>query len=121
MTWDPGPEPLRKPLVRSDFFRRSFAGWLGPLLTGLLIAAATNAGHAQQRLLTIDDIYDPGSRVNFSGNPAPAITWIDGTHYAWNQNGDWLKIDAANGSANSLVRPGKDGSGAGQAAWRQRR
>ena len=39
------------------------------------------------------DIYDPGRRVNFSGNPAPAITWIDGTHYAWSQNGrgggDW--------------------------------
>src|SRR5215210_3742830 len=76
-------------------------GLLRRLLIGLLIVGAANFADAQQRLLTIDDIYDPVKRVDFSGNPAPAITWIDGTHYTQRQNGsggtDWLKVDAATG------------------------
>src|SRR5882762_4470089 len=36
---------------------------------------------AQQKLLTIDDIFDPAKKVNFSGS-VPAIKWLkDGTHY----------------------------------------
>ena len=54
--------------TRSDFFTGSLAGLL--LTAGLLFVAAGNLA-AQQRLLTIDDIYDPGRRVNFGGNPAP--------------------------------------------------
>src|SRR6266545_695920 len=36
---------------------------------------------AQQKLLTIDDIFDPAKRVNFSGT-VPNIRWLkDGRHY----------------------------------------
>ena len=46
----------------------------------LLLALATVAP-AQQKLLTIDDIFDPVKRVNFSGT-TPTIRWLkDGQHY----------------------------------------
>ena len=38
------------------------------LLAALLVSAVAAA---QSRSLTIDDLYDPASRVNFSGNAAP--------------------------------------------------
>jgi dipeptidyl-peptidase-4 len=39
------------------------------------------AARAQDRLLTIDDIFDPQKRVDFSGTP-PSPRWLkDGTHY----------------------------------------
>ena len=66
---------------------------------------------AQQKLLTLDDIYDPGKRVNFSGNPPPDISWIDGTHYAWGRIArggvDWMKVDAITGTPIPLFEPGK--------------
>ena len=81
------------------------------VFAGLLIVTATSLTYAQQRLLTIDDIYDPGRRVNFSGNPPPEITWIDATHYARSQNGrggvDWLKVDATTGSQTPLFDPAR--------------
>ena len=36
---------------------------------------------AQDKLLTLDDLYDPEKRVNFSGNPPPALIWLDDGHY----------------------------------------
>jgi dipeptidyl-peptidase-4 len=36
---------------------------------------------AQEKLLTIDDIYDPVKRVNFSGTPVSAQWLKDGVHY----------------------------------------
>jgi len=35
---------------------------------------------AQDRLLTLDDLYDPEKRVNFSGNPPPGLIWLDERH-----------------------------------------
>ena len=54
------------------------ARWL-PIALLLLVATAAAA---QQKLLTLDDIYDPDKRVNFSGNPPAGLEWIDGSHYA---------------------------------------
>ena len=78
----------------------------------LLLVSAVAA--AQQKPLTLDDIYDPGKKVNFSGNPPPAgLAWIDGSHYRSAQNGaanggvDWLKVDAATGAAQPLFDAGK--------------
>ena len=45
----------------------------------LLLVSAT--GLAQQRLLTIDDIYDPDQRVGFSGQTPRGRTWLNDTHY----------------------------------------
>jgi len=36
---------------------------------------------AQEKLLTIDDIFDPAKRVNFSGTPANPRWLKDGSHY----------------------------------------
>ena len=64
--------------------------------------------------LTLDDIYSPTSRVRFSGEPAPAFTWIDASHYAWPRQAagdrgtvDWLKVDAATGSSVALFDASK--------------
>jgi dipeptidyl-peptidase 4 len=60
---------------------------------------------AQQKLLTIDDIFDPDKKVNFSGT-APNLRWLkDGTHYL--QGNDpakkelprLQKVDAVTGKA----------------------
>jgi dipeptidyl-peptidase 4 len=74
------------------------------LLAALTIVLVTAAPAAQQKLLTLDDIYGPTNRVNFSGAPAPAIEWIDGSHYAWARptaDGrgavDWLNVSADTG------------------------
>ena len=49
-------------------------------LLALALVFVPNA-HSQQKLLTIDDIFDPAKRVNFSGT-TPTIRWLkDGTHY----------------------------------------
>jgi dipeptidyl-peptidase-4 len=72
-------------------------------LTVTMCVLCTVASSAQQKLLTLDDIYSPSEKVNFAGTPAPQYTWIDGDHYAWPrpqsdaQRVDWVSVDAANG------------------------
>src|SRR5262245_35391996 len=80
--------------------------WLA--LTVLL--AGTEVAMAQQRLLTIDDIYDPSTRVNFSGNAPTDLSWIDGTHYAdFGAGGSttWMSVDAVSGSQRPLFDAGR--------------
>jgi dipeptidyl-peptidase-4 len=51
------------------------------VLVGALLLFLSSAAAAQQKLLTIDDIYDPAKKVNFSGT-VPDIRWLkDGRHY----------------------------------------
>src|SRR5271154_150188 len=68
--------------------------------------AVSGVAVAQQKALSLDDIYDPGKRINFSGAPTPDIAWIDGTHFAWGRTArggvDWIKVDAATGSEAPL-------------------
>jgi dipeptidyl-peptidase 4 len=68
--------------------------------------AVSGLAAAQQKALSLDDIYDPGTRINFSGAPAPDIAWIDGTHFASGRTArsgiDWIKVDAATGSETPL-------------------
>ncbi len=46
-----------------------------------LIVFQAPGAFAQQKLLTIDDIFDPVKRINFNGTP-PSIRWLkDGKHY----------------------------------------
>jgi hypothetical protein len=48
----------------------------------LLVCLAVAAARAQDKLLTIDDIFDPVKRVNFSGTPPLNIQWLkDGDYY----------------------------------------
>jgi dipeptidyl-peptidase 4 len=76
----------------------------------LLLTAATSG--AQQKLLSIEAIYDPGKRVEFSGLPPTDLTWIDDSRYLWRSGRDastpaargreWLVVDAATGRSTPL-------------------
>jgi dipeptidyl-peptidase 4 len=70
-----------------------------------LILAGAVAAQSQQKLLTIDDIFDPVKRVNFNGT-TPNIRWLkDGQHYLLtNEPGKrdvprLQKVNAASGEA----------------------
>jgi dipeptidyl-peptidase-4 len=70
----------------------------------IAIASALVGGgsaQAQRRMLSIDAIYDPDQRVDFSGTPATNLRWIDANTYLERRrtaNGaEWLKVDAASG------------------------
>jgi dipeptidyl-peptidase-4 len=75
------------------------------------VAAAPVDAQAPPRALTIDAIFDPATRVNFSGTPATNITWIDADSYLLVQRGsngfDWLKVDAASGRSTPLFDAGR--------------
>ncbi|MEA2572542.1 MAG: dipeptidyl-peptidase 4 [Acidobacteriota bacterium] len=47
----------------------------------LLLLLAAPALFAGTRKLTIDDIYDPKTRVQFSGTPLTGVAWVDDTHF----------------------------------------
>ena len=51
------------------------------VLATAFLALGTQPLKAQNKLLTIDDIFDPVKRVNFNGS-TPTIRWLkDGNHY----------------------------------------
>src|SRR5437868_15189321 len=56
--------------------RRKFA-----ILIGFAFVVLVPSFRAQNKLLTIDDIFDPAKRVNFNGNPASPRWLKDGVHY----------------------------------------
>ncbi len=79
---------------------------------------------AQQKLLTLDEIYNPDAkvRVNFSGNPPMGIRWMkDNVHYFWFKRppnsipefgpgaapGQWLKANALTGEEAPLFDAAK--------------
>jgi dipeptidyl-peptidase-4 len=61
---------------------------------------------AQQRALSVDLIYHPERRMDFSGSPVTNITWLDAdTYYApmrGAQGVEWLKVEAASGRTSPL-------------------
>src|SRR5436190_10487186 len=83
-------------------------GWRLVLLTISCVLAPAARGSAQQRMLTLDDIYGVAPGAVFSGVPVPAFTWIDGDHYAWpratgNRNiVEWVSATASTGATAPL-------------------
>ena len=76
---------------------------VGLILFALLLLCPA-AARAQQKLLTIEDIYDPVKKVSFSGAPAKERTWLnDGEHYLESmKRGDanvLMKVNARTGEA----------------------
>lgn len=68
---------------------------------------------AQQKLLTIDDIFDPAKRVNFNG-ATPQIRWLkDGNHYLLTNEASrrdvprLQRVDAVTGEATSFFDAAK--------------
>src|SRR6202008_4291200 len=83
------------------------------LLLFAFLALGTQSLRAQNKLLTIDDIFDPVKRVNFNGSK-PSIRWLkDGSHYLFtNEAGRsgvprLQKVDAATGEATPFFDAAK--------------
>jgi len=77
----------------------------GCLSVAVAALAATLSAQGQ-RMLSIDTIYDPATRTNFSGTPPPAVTWIDADTYMSGKRAagrfEWVKVDAASGRESAL-------------------
>jgi dipeptidyl-peptidase 4 len=81
------------------------------LVSGLLVPITTAA---QGRALTIDDLYDPDRRIDFSGKAPSGLTWISDTQYVWAkpresaagsrqpEGVEWLKVTATTGASEPL-------------------
>ena len=78
------------------------------LVVSMAFVAALGARTTGQsaRTLTLETIYDPASRADFSGVPAPDVAWIDGRTYLVPRAGargvEWLRTDAATGRSSPL-------------------
>ena len=48
-------------------------------LTACVVLLVSGSGLAQQRALTIDEIYHPEQRVDFSGRTPAGLTWLSDT------------------------------------------
>ena len=53
------------------------------VLAGAALVSAAGPALAQQKLLTLDDLFDPQKRVDFTGTVPFGITWLDDTTYLW--------------------------------------
>ncbi|HKQ75427.1 MAG TPA: S9 family peptidase [Blastocatellia bacterium] len=71
---------------------RASARSLSFLVTILFLNSVASA---QDKLLTLDDLYDPEKRVNFSGTPPARLTWLDDRHYLHGAN----KVNALTGES----------------------
>ena len=79
-------------------------------LACLCLAAATFASvtsaQAPPRELTIDAIYDPETRVDFSGAPSTNLRWMDETKYVQMRRAgrgvEWIVVDATTGETSPL-------------------
>jgi dipeptidyl-peptidase-4 len=86
-------------------------GRIGCLVAALAIG---ETAHAQQKQLTIDDIYDPEKRLDFTGNtPNPTtLVWVDDDHYLWPKpdpraakTAEWFRVQASTGKTTPLFDP----------------
>lgn len=78
---------------------------------GALLALALSlpaASLAQQKLLTLDDLYDPDKKIEFGGTPATGLVWLSDTHFLWpktdpkSKTTELLRVEAATGKADPL-------------------
>ena len=71
------------------------------LFTALFVFSALV--QAQEKLLSIDDIYDPANRVAFSGKPLQIRGWTkDGTAYQQFNGGQMVGVNALSGKPTEL-------------------
>ena len=73
------------------------------------VLIASGSGLAQQRALTVDEIYDPELRVDFSGQTPSGLTWLSNTRYLQCERDQAsgatrvLSVDADTGDAEPLL------------------
>ncbi|MCE2540249.1 MAG: S9 family peptidase [Acidobacteria bacterium] len=86
----------------------TFAPALLVMAAAACLAVLPAAVGAQQRTLTIADIFDPARRVNFDGNAPFGLTWLDDTHYVERRSprdafaGPLVRVDALTGERTPL-------------------
>ena len=104
------------PMRRARPFDRADPGGLaaGVLRRVLLLAAAAclavlpAPGAAQQRALTVADLYDPARRIDFDGGAPSGLTWLDDRHYVEPRSardafaGPLVRVDALGGERAPL-------------------
>lgn len=67
------------------------------------ILAFSAFARAQEKMLSIDDIFDPQKRVAFGGRPLQIRGWTkDGTSYLQFQGGQMLRVNALSGESSPL-------------------
>jgi len=81
-------------------------------LAAAFVAIATVvSAQTSPRTLTLDAIYDPERRVDFSGSPPTNLRWIDDDTYLQTRRGgagvEWLKVEAASGRTSPLFDPAR--------------
>ena len=67
------------------------------------------AARAEQKVLTLDAVFDPATKADFDGRPPTDLAWITDTQYVWGKRDadrrshvEWLKVDALSGRAEPL-------------------
>jgi dipeptidyl-peptidase-4 len=72
----------------------------------LVLLLTAPAASAQQQRLTLEDIYGPDKRLDFSGTQASDIGWLDDARYVVakrrGRDREWQVADAATGRSNAL-------------------
>ena len=95
------------PVAMASAFRLSAWLCLGAAALGVTSSAQTPTNTPDA--LTIDAIYGPGTRVDFSGAPTTNLRWIDDSSYLQTRrvNGrvEWLVVDAVSGQTSPLFDP----------------
>ena len=81
------------------------------LCLGGAALAVTASAQVPPRTLTIDAIYDPDGRVDFSGAPVTNLRWIDDSRYLERRRAgrsvEWLAVDAVSGRTSALFDPSR--------------
>ena len=81
------------------------------LCVSVATVAVTVSAQAPTGTLTLDTIYDPDVRVNFSGAPTTNLRWIDDSSYLQTrpaQRGvEWMVVDAVSGRTSMLFDPSR--------------
>ncbi len=68
-----------------------------------IIVFSALTAQAQDKMLSIDDIFDPQARIPFSGRPLAIRGWTkDGKAYKVFQGGQMLRVDALSGQTSPL-------------------
>ena len=83
------------------------------------LVTLAGAAEAQQKALSIDTLYDPDARVDFSGTPPTDITWVDEAHFIYSKAAtgsgqeprargrEWVKVEGATGRTSPLFDVGR--------------
>jgi hypothetical protein len=78
------------------------------LLALACLLLVPSGAHGQGRAITLDDLYHPERRIDFSGSAPTGLVWMSDTHYLWpkplddEESVEWMKVDAASGTAEPL-------------------